>query len=119
MTRYLKSHEWVRLDGKIATVGISNHAQSELSDVVFVDLPEIGKAVQKEKSFMAVESVKAASDIYAPLSGKVIEINESLKTSPEKVNQAAETDGWLVKIEIENPSEWDSLLSEADYKATI
>jgi len=118
MTKYLKSHEWVKLEGKIATVGITDHAQSELSDVVFVDLPEVGKSVQKEKSFMAVESVKAASDIYAPMSGKVVEVNDSLRENPEKVNQAAETEGWLVKIEVSNPGEFDGLLTESEYKAS-
>lgn len=119
MKRFLKSHEWAEKQGTEVVIGITDHAQSELSDVVFVDLPQVGKVLEKGKSFMAVESVKAASDIYAPMSGKVVAVNDALKDSPEKVNQAAESDGWLVRISPSNPGEFDGLLSEADYKATL
>jgi glycine cleavage system H protein len=119
MKKFLSSHEWASLEQGVITVGISNHAQDALSDVVFVDLPSVGKKVTKEKSFMAVESVKAASDIYAPMSGEVIAVNEALKDSPEKVNQDAEGEGWLVKIRVSDEKEFVTLLDENGYKATL
>ena len=119
MTKYLKSHEWARREGDLVIVGITDHAQSELSDVVFVDLPAVGKTVTAGKSFMAVESVKAASDIYAPVSGTVEAVNEALKSAPELVNQKAETDAWMVKIKLTSPAEFDTLLDRDAYLATL
>ena len=119
MKKFLASHEWAELNAGVITVGISDHAQDALSDVVFVDLPAVGKKVTKEKSFMAVESVKAASDIYAPMTGEVIEVNEALKDSPEKVNQDPEGSGWLVKIRVTDETEFSGLLEQAAYQATL
>ncbi|MDI6863885.1 MAG: glycine cleavage system protein GcvH, partial [Pseudothermotoga sp.] len=105
MKKFAKTHEWVKVDGKLAVVGISNHAQEKLGDVVYVDLPQVGKVVKKGEVFMSVESVKAASDIYAPVSGKIVEVNEKLSNQPELINKDAEGEGWLVKIEMTNPDE--------------
>lgn len=119
MKKYSKTHEWVEVDGKIATIGISNHAQEELGDVVFVELPEIGKEVKKGEVLCSVESVKAASDIYAPLTGKVIEVNTELDTTPEIINQDAEGKGWIAKLEFIDESELDDLMSEEEYKKFV
>lgn len=116
MKKYAKTHEWVVVDGKIAKVGITNFAQDKLGDVVYVDLPQIGKAVKKGDSFMSIESVKAASDIYAPVSGKIIEVNEKLNDQPELVNKDPEGEGWLVKIEMSDENELNQLLDEEAYK---
>ncbi len=116
MKKYAKTHEWVVVDGKIATVGITNFAQDKLGDVVYVDLPQIGKVVKKGDSFMSIESVKAASDIYAPVSGKIIEVNEKLNDQPELVNKDPEGKGWLVKIEMSDEKELNQLLDEEAYK---
>ncbi len=113
--RYLETHEWVNLNGNIATVGISDHAQKEISDVVFVELPKEGRVLKRKESAMVVESVKAAFDIYAPLSGKVVKVNTELKTRPELVNKSPFGDGWFFQIECSNSGEWDSLLTEAQY----
>jgi glycine cleavage system H protein len=113
--RYMETHEWVRLDGKTATVGISDHAQKEISDVVFIELPAVGKALKHKQSAMVVESVKAAFDIYAPMSGSVVKINEELKTKPELVNQSPYEKGWLFQIECSDPSEFEKLMTEAQY----
>jgi glycine cleavage system H protein len=114
--RYTKEHEWIRLDGKTATVGISNHAQEQLGDVVFVDLPDIGKTLAKGDEAAVVESVKAASEIYAPMSGEVIEVNEALDGAPGKVNSDAEGEGWFLKLKVEDDSEFDDLMDELEYK---
>jgi glycine cleavage system H protein len=114
--RYTKEHEWIRLDGKTATVGISNHAQEQLGDVVFVDLPDIGKTLAKGDEAAVVESVKAASEIYAPMSGEVIEVNEALDGEPGKVNSDAEGEGWFLKLKVEDDSEFDDLMDELEYK---
>src|SRR3989338_4419434 len=103
--KYAESHEWVSLNGKIATVGISDHAQKEISDVVFVELPKVDKQVKQKESAMVIESVKAAFDIYAPMSGKVIKINDGLKDNPELVNRSPYGDGWLFQIECADPKE--------------
>ncbi|HDP77288.1 MAG TPA: glycine cleavage system protein GcvH [Mesotoga infera] len=116
MKKYAATHEWVSVEGKTATVGISDHAQDHLGDIVYVDLPEVGKSLKKGEVFCTIESVKAASDIYAPVSGKVIEINEELDSSPEKINDDAEGAGWIVKIEMSNESELDSLMDLEAYK---
>ena len=114
--RYAQSHEWVSLNGKIATVGISDHAQKEISDVVFIELPKIDKVVKQKESAMVIESVKAAFDIYAPMSGKVVKINDVLKDSPELVNRSPYDQGWLYQLECSDLKEFDSLLTEAQYK---
>jgi len=116
MKKYAATHEWVSVEGKIATVGISDHAQDHLGDIVYVDLPEVGKSLKKGDVFCTIESVKAASDIYAPISGKVIEVNEELDSSPEKINNDAEGAGWIAKIEMSNESELDSLMDLEAYK---
>lgn len=115
--KYAASHEWARLDGDIVTVGISDHAQDALGDLVYVELPSVGDSVQAGDEAGVVESVKAASDIYAPVSGEIVEINEALADSPETVNSAPYTDGWLYRIRISDASELDKLLSADEYAA--
>ncbi len=116
MMKFAKTHEWVRVEGQIAVVGISNHAQEKLGDVVYVDLPQVGKVVKKGETFMSVESVKAASDIYAPVSGKIVEVNQKLSNQPELINKDAEGEGWLVKIEMSDPEELTDLLDDEAYR---
>ena len=113
--KFTKEHEWVRLDGEVATVGISKHAADALGDVVFVEVPEVGKSVAKGDSFAVVESVKAASDVYAPVSGEVVAANDALSTAPETVNSAAQADGWFAKIKVSDASELDGLMDQAAY----
>ncbi len=116
--KFAKSHEWLKQgDDNVATVGISDHAQDSLGDITFVELPAVGDTFQKGETFGVVESVKAASDIYAPVSGEVVAVNEELNDAPEKINQSPYGDGWLIKIKIADPSEIDSLLTPADYEA--
>lgn len=117
--RYTKEHEWVKPEGNIGTVGITDHAQSELGDIVYVDLPKIGTAVEKGKSLGSVESVKAVSDIYSPISGEVVEINEALTTAPEKLNEDPHGAAWLVKIRISAQDEIQQLLTASDYQKYI
>jgi glycine cleavage system H protein len=116
---YTKEHEWVSVEGVTATVGITDHAQSELGDIVYVDLPKIGAAVTRGGTLGSVESVKAVSDIYAPVSGEVIAINESLAATPEKLNADPHGEAWLVKIKLSAADEVKQLLSAADYQAYI
>ncbi len=113
--RYAETHEWIHLEGKIATVGITDHAQKEISDVVFVELPKVGRALKQKDSAMVIESVKAAFDIYAPVSGKVIKVNDKLQMKPELVNSSPYADGWLFQLECENPAELDKLMTEDQY----
>ena len=113
--KYSKEHEWVRVDGDVAVVGISDYAQAQLGDVVFVELPEVGKQLAKDGDAAVVESVKAASEVYAPLSGEVVEINEALGDEPEMVNGAPTGDGWFFKIRLGDASELDGLMDEAAY----
>ena len=117
--RYTKEHEWVRLEGDIATVGITDHAQKELGDIVYVDLPKPGIIVEQGKAMGSVESVKAVSEIYSPVSGEVVEANEALAAAPEKLNQDPHGEAWLVKIRVSRPAEVDALLSAADYRSFI
>ena len=117
LLRYTPTHEWVRLDGNIATVGITDHAQKEISDVVFVELPKVGKTVKQKDSVMVVESVKAAFDIYAPISGRVSAANDKLSTKPELLNRSPYEEGWLYKLECDRPEEWKALLTESQYHA--
>jgi glycine cleavage system H protein len=113
--RYTKEHEWIKVDGNIGTIGITDYAQNSLGDIVFVDLPKVGDAVEAAKSFGSVESVKAVSDLFAPVSGKVTAINEELKDAPEKINADANTT-WLLKIELADAKQVDGLLTAADYE---
>jgi glycine cleavage system H protein len=117
--RYAASHEWVRVEGDVGTVGITDHAQSELSDVVYVDLPKVGAQATAGSTIAVIESVKAASDIYAPVSGEVIEVNPDLKAKPELVNQDPFGGAWLFKVKLANPAELDGLKDAAGYKALI
>ena len=113
--RFTRDHEWVRLDGDLAIVGITDYAQSQLGDIVYVELPEIGRRVEKGKEAAVVESVKAASEVYAPVSGEVVEINETLTGDPAKVNADAMGEGWFFKLRLDDPQELDDLMDEAEY----
>lgn len=115
--KYTPTHEWVSIEGKTATVGITDHAQKEISDVVFVETAKIGRQAAQKESVMVIESVKAAFDIYTPVSGKVVAVNEKLKDKPELVNRSPYGDGWLFKIECSDVREIDSLLNETQYKS--
>jgi glycine cleavage system H protein len=117
--RYTKEHEWVLAEGDTGTIGITDHAQQALGDIVYVDLPKVGVRVELGKSLGSVESVKAVSDIYAPLSGEVKEINQLLADAPEKLNQDPHGEAWLVKIHLSAPAEIQNLMSAAEYQAYI
>ena len=117
--KYAETHEWVRVEGDIATVGITDHAQHELTDIVFVELPHAGDTVTQGKGCAVVESVKAASDIYAPVSGDVLETNPALSDNPALVNDDPYGNGWFFKIRMSNPAELDKLKSPSDYKEQI
>ena len=117
--RYSKDHEWIDVKGDIATVGITDYAQSELGDVVFVELPAAGKAVTVGKTFGSVESVKAVSDIYAPATGEIVESNATLQQKPESINTDPHGAGWLIKMKLANPAEVSSLMDAAAYEAYI
>jgi glycine cleavage system H protein len=114
--RYTKDHEWIRLDGDVAAVGITTYAQSQLGDVVFVDLPKIGTRLTKGQEAAVVESVKAASEVYAPASGEVVAVNEALEAAPATVNQDAEGAGWFVKLKLADAKELADLMSAHDYQ---
>ena len=116
---YTKEHEWVRVEGEIGTVGITDHAQEELGDIVYVDLPKVGSASTRGQTFGSVESVKAVSDIYAPVSGEIVEINELLATAPEKINEDPHGEAWLVKIKLSAPEEIKQLLSPEAYQTFV
>ena len=117
--RYTKEHEWVRIEGGVGTIGITDHAQKELGDIVYVDLPKVGAHIEQGKSLGSVESVKAVSDIYSPVSGEVTVVNESLAQAPEKLNQDPHGAAWLVKLRMSVPDEAKGLLSAADYQAYV
>jgi glycine cleavage system H protein len=117
--RYAKSHEWVRVSGDTATVGITDHAQHELTDIVFVELPEIGRQVKAGEACAVVESVKTASDIYSPVSGDIVEINQAVVNDPALVNKEPHAGGWFFKIKLSNPAELNALLSPDDYQKQI
>ena len=114
--KYTEDHEWVKVDGESATIGISIYAAKQLGDVVFVELPEIGRDLSKGDEAAVVESVKAASEVYAPIGGEVTEVNETLEDAPETVNASAEGEGWFLKIKVSDASELDTLMDEAKYK---
>ena len=117
--RYTKEHEWVRVEGDQGTIGITDHAQHELGDIVFVDLPKPGTKVTKGQSFGSVESVKAVSDIYSPVSGEVSSSNDLLSQNPEKLNQDPHGDAWLIKVKLSSSDETSGLMSAADYQKYI
>jgi glycine cleavage system H protein len=117
--QYTKEHEWVLVEGASGTIGITDHAQHELGDIVFVDLPKVGAQIAKGRTFGSVESVKAVSDIYAPVSGEVTEINEALSKTPEKLNEDPHGVAWLIKVKLADASEAKALLSAADYEKYI
>jgi glycine cleavage system H protein len=117
--RYSKEHEWVRVEGDIGTVGITNHAQEELGDIVYVDLPKIGARVDQGSSLGSVESVKAVSDFYAPVGGEVTEVNSALADAPEKLNADPHGEAWLVKLRLNAPAEVEKLMAAAEYEAYI
>ena len=117
--RYTKEHEWVGLEGDVATIGITDHAQEELGDIIYVELPKPGTKLEKGKTLGSVESVKAVSDIYAPVSGEVVEVNETLAEAPEKINTDPHGAAWLVKIRLSAPGDVSDLLSAADYQSYI
>lgn len=118
-TYFTEDHEWLRVEGGVATVGITDYAQEQLGDLVFVELPEVGRKLAKGDTAVVVESVKAASDVYAPVDGEITEANASLSADPALVNSAATGDGWLWKMKLSNESQLDGLLDEAAYKAHI
>ncbi|HUV08168.1 MAG TPA: glycine cleavage system protein GcvH [Spirochaetia bacterium] len=112
---YSKEHEWVRIEGKEAVIGISDYAQEELGDITFVELPDEGREVKKMEMFATIESVKAASDIFAPLSGKIVKVNENLTEKPEIINESPYEEGWICRILVSDPGESQSLMSAAEY----
>jgi len=117
--RYTKEHEWVTVDGDVATMGITDHAQKELGDIVYVDLPRPGDAVASEKTLGSVESVKAVSDLYSPVTGEVTAVNDALADAPEKVNNDPHGEAWMVKVKLAKPEEIDSLMTAAEYQSYI
>lgn len=117
--KYTNDHEWVKVDGEIATIGITDFAQGELGDIVYVEVDTLEETLDKEEVFGTVEAVKTVSDLFMPISGEILEFNESLETNPEKVNDNPYEDGWMIKIKISDPSELDELLSPEDYENTI
>ena len=117
--KYSKDHEWVIVDNGIATIGITNHAQEQLGDVVFIELPAIGKKVAAHEQAAVVESVKAASEVYVPVSGEVVEVNKELEGDPAMVNRDAEAGAWFMKVKLSNPSELDELMDKAAYDKLV
>ena len=117
--KYTDTHEWIKIEGDIARVGITDHAQSELTDIVFVELPQIGKEIREGDELCVVESVKSVSEIYAPISGKIANINKQIEESPEIINESPYDEGWLIEIEIVDKSEINALLSADSYKKMI
>ncbi len=117
--RYVESHEWVRLEEGIARIGITDYAQDQLGDVVYVELPEAGKTLARGAAFGSVESVKAVSELYMPLSGRILEVNAALSSSPELVNQSPYGEGWMIRVEPSAPAELEGLLAAADYRERL
>ena len=117
--RYSKEHEWARIEGDAAVIGITDHAQAELGDITFVEVPEVGATIRQNDVFGTIESVKAASDLYAPLSGTITEVNPDLEGSPEVINEAPYEKGWIIKIKMSDLSEEDALLNAAEYKGVV
>lgn len=117
--KYTKSHEWIKLEGDTATIGITDHAQEELGDIVYVELPEVGRVLGEDDVFGTVESVKAVSELYAPLSGEVVAVNESLSGSEAAINESPYEDGWMIKVRLRDPAEAAALLDAAAYQTEI
>ena len=117
--KYTKDHEWVKLDGNIATVGITDFAQGELGDIVYVEVDTVGETLDKDEVFGTVEAVKTVSDLFLPMSGKIIEFNDSLSDSPESINDSPYEKGWIIKVEVSNPEEINELLNNNDYSELI
>ena len=117
--KYTNDHEWIKVDGEIATIGITDFAQGELGDIVYVEVDTLEETLDKEEVFGTVEAVKTVSDLFMPISGEILEFNESLETNPEKVNDNPYEDGWMIKIKISDSSELEELLSPEDYENTI
>jgi glycine cleavage system H protein len=117
--KYSKEHEWVAAEEAVATIGITDHAQEQLGEIVYIELPAIGEKVSKDDPFGVVESVKAVSDIYAPVSGTVLEVNEDLAESPEVVNEDPYGDGWLIKVRVSDPADLDDLMDDDEYEQMI
>ena len=117
--KYTKDHEWVKLEGNIATVGVTDFAQSELGDIVYVEVDTIDETLDKDEVFGTVEAVKTVSDLFLPMSGKIVELNESLSDSPESINDSPYDDGWIIKVEVSNPDEINQLLNNKDYSDLI
>ena len=117
--RYTESHEWLSLEGKVGTVGITDYAQKELGGIVYIQLPRMGQQVTAGEEIAVLESTKAAADIYSPVSGKIVEVNQALAKTPSLLNQAPETTGWLYRIDLSSPAEWDTLLSRKQYLSQL
>ncbi|MBQ7222167.1 MAG: glycine cleavage system protein GcvH [Bacteroidales bacterium] len=117
--KYTEEHEWVSVDGGIATVGITDFAQSELGDIVFVDIPTLGETLSQKEKFGDIEAVKTVAEVFMPVSGEILEVNEDLENSPELVNSDPYGAGWMVKVKMSDPAELNTLLSDSDYKAII
>jgi len=117
--KYSREHEWVRVDGSRAYIGITDYAQDELGDIVYVELPEVGTELRAGETFGTVESVKTVSDLYAPVSGRVVQVNEALNNAPEKVNESPYEEAWMIVVEMANPSELEALLDAASYRQHI
>ncbi len=117
--KYTKDHEWIRVDGAVGVMGVTDYAQSELGDVVFVELPSVGKKLEQGKQFGTIEAVKTVSDLYAPISGEIVEVNETLKDSPEVVNKDPYVGGWMVKVKISDKAELNNLLDSTRYQEMV
>ncbi|MCX7727907.1 MAG: glycine cleavage system protein GcvH [Bacteroidia bacterium] len=117
--KYTKEHEWIKIEGNVGIIGITDFAQKELGDIVYVDVPTVGEVVNKDQVFGTIEAVKTVSDLFCPVSGKVLEFNNGLDSSPEKINQDPYGEGWIIKISIDKPEELNTLLSAEEYKKTI
>ena len=117
--KYHSEHDWARIEGDVATLGITWYAQDQLGEVVFFDPPQVGKTIGKDEAYAEVESVKAVSDVIAPLSGEIVEVNEALKDAPEQINEDPYGEGWLVKVKLSDPSELDSLMDSENYQSSL
>ena len=117
--KYHQEHTWAKVEGDVASVGITDYAQDQLGEVLFVDLPEVGDTVTQGEPFGSIESAKVASDLYAPISGEIIEVNEALDDEPELVNSSPYEDGWIIKVKVSDPAEEANLLSSSDYEKTL
>ena len=117
--KYHPEHTWVKIEGDVATIGITDHAQDQLGEILFVDLPEVGETIEQGETFGSVESAKVASDLYAPISGEIIEVNEELDDDPELVNKSPYEKGWMIKVKVNDINEQDNLLSSSDYEKSL